>query len=113
MSRVWSSDGGALCPDCERPRDACVCRADTAPPTGDGTVRIAREVKGRRGKAVTVIRGLPLAGPDLAHLARELKQACGAGGSVKDGSVEIQGDKRDQVAAVLRARGFRVKLAGG
>jgi len=111
--RVWSSDGGATCPGCEQPVDGCTCAADQTVVQGDGTVRIAREVKGRRGKAVTVVRGLDLAAADLADLASDLKRACGTGGSVKDGAIEVQGDKRDQVAELLRERGFRVKLAGG
>lgn len=109
---VWSSEGGATCPDCGRPRDACACRRDPAP-AGDGIVRIHRETKGRRGKAVTVVRGLALAADELDALARELKRSCGVGGSVKDGAIEIQGDQREKVAALLRARGHAVKLAGG
>jgi translation initiation factor 1 len=77
----------------------------------DGIVRIFRD-KGRRGgKAVTVVRGLPLA--DLGTVASDLKRLCGSGGAVKDGAVEIQGDHRDKVAARLESKGYRVKLAGG
>ena len=110
---VWSSEGGAACPGCGRPREACACGARDAAPVGDGVVRIFRETKGRRGKAVTVIRGAPLDAAGLDDLARELKRACGTGGSAKGGAVEIQGDKRAQVADLLRARGWTVKLAGG
>jgi translation initiation factor 1 len=110
---VWSSDGGRTCPDCGQPAADCTCRTADATPAGDGVVRIAREAKGRRGKTVTVVRGLPLDSGGLDDLARELKRACGTGGAVKDGAVEIQGDKREQVAELLRARGYRVKLAGG
>ena len=110
---VWSSDGGTMCPACGRPRDACICRAATSAPSGDGVVRVTREVKGRRGKAVTVVRGLPLDAAAMADLARDLKRACGTGGSVKAGAVEIQGEKREQVAQLLRDRGFTVKIAGG
>ena len=113
---VWSSDGGSACPDCGRPREACTCRrgkpAAAAGPN-DGVVRIFRESKGRRGKTVTVVRGLALDAGDLDDLARELKRACGTGGAVKDGAVEIQGDQREKVAGLLRARGHTVKLAGG
>ena len=109
---VWSSEGGSACPDCGRPRDACACGREQTP-AGDGTVRIHRETKGRRGRAVTVVRGLALAAGELDDLARELKRACGVGGSVKDGAVEIQGDQREKVAALLRERGYTVKLAGG
>jgi translation initiation factor 1 len=109
---VWSSEGGSICPDCGRPRDACPCGRERTH-AGDGTVRIHRETKGRRGKAVTVVRGLALAAGELDDLARELKRACGVGGSVKDGAIEIQGDQRDKVAALLSERGYAVKLAGG
>ncbi len=76
-------------------------------------VRIFRESKGRKGKTVTVVRGLALDAGGLDDLARDLKRACGTGGSVKDGAVEIQGDQRQKVAELLRARGHTVKLAGG
>jgi translation initiation factor 1 len=79
----------------------------------DGVVRIFRERGGRGGKIVTVIRGLPERGPALEERAGELKRLCGAGGAVKDGAVEIQGDHRERVAERLRALGYSVKLAGG
>lgn len=74
-------------------------------------MRVFREKGGRGGKVVTVVRGLPAR--ELADVASELKRLCGAGGAVKDGAVEIQGDHREKVAARLRAQGRRVKLAGG
>ena len=77
----------------------------------DGVVRVFREQGGRRGKTVTVVRGL--AGGDLDAVAGELKRLCGSGGTVKDGAVELQGDHRDRVAGHLQAKGFAVKLAGG
>ncbi len=110
---VWSSEGGAACPDCGRPRGACACRRPAAAPPADGIVRIFRETKGRKGKAVTVVRGLALDPGALDDLARRLKQRCGTGGSVKDGAIEIQGDQREKVAALLREDGLTVKLAGG
>lgn len=79
----------------------------------DGTVRIFRERGGRGGKTVTIVRGLRERGEGLANLAAELKRMCGAGGTVKDGVVEIQGDHRERVADRLRALGHRVKFAGG
>jgi translation initiation factor 1 len=112
---VWSSDGGRTCPGCGKPVDGCTCGDADARPSasGDGVVRIAREVKGRRGKAVTVVRGLPLSSAEKDDLARELKKACGVGGAVKGGAIEIQGEKRAQVADLLRARGYTVTVAGG
>ena len=77
----------------------------------DGIVRVSRETSGRRGKAVTVVRGIPPR--DLATVASDLKRRCGSGGAVKDGVVEIQGDHRPKVVAHLEAQGYRVKLAGG
>jgi translation initiation factor 1 len=74
-------------------------------------VRVFREKGGRGGKTVTVVRGLPAA--VLDEVASELKRHCGAGGAVKGGAVELQGDHRDKVAARLEAKGYRVKLAGG
>ncbi len=110
---VWSSDGGRTCPGCGRPVDGCACRNEETQPAGDGVVRVGSEAKGRRGKTVTVVRGLPLAAAELEDLARELKKTCGVGGAVKGGVVEIQGEKREQVAQLLRDRGFTVKVAGG
>jgi len=83
------------------------------PPAGDGIVRIRRETSGRKGKGVTTISGIPLPEQELAILARQLKQLCGTGGTVKNFVVEIQGDHRDKLKAALEARGFTVKLAGG
>jgi translation initiation factor 1 len=80
---------------------------------GDGVVRVARETKGRAGKGVTLIRGLPLAEPELKVIASKMKQLCGTGGTVKDGVIEIQGDNRDKLLAWLLAQGYAAKLAGG
>ena len=82
-------------------------------PRGDGIARVRREVKGRRGKTVTTISGLDLAEDALRDLAAELKRACGSGGSVKDGVIEIQGDHRTTLVTALQSRGHQVKLAGG
>jgi len=113
---VYSSGKGRICPHCGRPVKDCVCRANprgARPPEGDGVVRVRRESKGRRGKTVTTISGVPLAADDLRELAGELKRLCGTGGSSKDGVIEIQGDHRDKLVEALRARGHTVKLAGG
>ena len=77
----------------------------------DGVVRIFRDRRGRNGKVVTIIRGLPAR--ELEERAAELKRLCGAGGAVKGGAVEIQGDHREKIAERLRALGHSVKLAGG
>jgi translation initiation factor 1 len=82
-------------------------------PAGDGVVRIRRETKGRGGKTVTVISGVPLDSSGVKTLAGELKRFCGTGGALKDGIIEIQGDHCGAVIQELERRGFRVKRAGG
>jgi len=83
------------------------------PPKGDGIVRIRRETAGRKGKGVTTITGIELDQKALTTLAKELKQLCGTGGSVKDFVIEIQGDHREKLKAALETKGYTVKLAGG
>lgn len=80
---------------------------------GDGIVRIQRETKGRKGKGVTCVRGLPGTDAELKPLLAEMKKRCGCGGALKDGVIEIQGDKRAELKALLEARDYKVKLAGG
>ena len=110
---VYSTDGGRMCPDCRRPLGSCSCRAAVPAAAGDGVVRVRRETKGRGGKAVTVILGVPGDAVVLRDLAQKLKAACGSGGTVKDGVVEVQGDHAEKVVALLQAQGFVVKRAGG
>jgi translation initiation factor 1 len=102
-----------MCPECNRPTSDCVCgnKRSTAPK--DGVVRVSRETKGRKGKGVTLVTGVPLDGFELADLAKQLKNRCGAGGTVKDGVIEIQGDHRDRIVAELQGRGWIVKRSGG
>jgi translation initiation factor 1 len=76
-------------------------------------VRVGREVAGRGGKGVSVISGLPLAGTELEALSTRLKKLCGAGGAVKDGTIEIQGDHRDRLVLELQKLGFEAKRSGG
>jgi translation initiation factor 1 len=111
---VYSTDLGRMCPSCRKPIAQCVCSKAAGPtPPADGIVRISRETKGRGGKAVTVIRGLAMDAASLEKLARQIKAACGSGGTVKDGVVEVQGDHCDKVMALLAAQGHKVKRAGG
>jgi translation initiation factor 1 len=111
---VYSTATGRLCPDCGKPASACVCREqEKQKAKGDGIVRIGRETKGRGGKGVTLITGLPLAEEPLKELASKLKQSCGTGGTVKDGVIEIQGDHREKLALYLQKAGYKTKLAGG
>lgn len=102
-----------MCPACRLPIAQCACNKARPVAPGDGIVRISRETQGRGGKAVTVIRGLALEPAALEALAKRLKTACGSGGTVKDGVVEVQGDHADKLAALLTGLGHRVKRAGG
>lgn len=109
---VYSTDQGKLCPDCEKPVAQCICKQQTLP-AGDGVVRVRRETKGRGGKTVTTVTGVPLAESDLKELASALKRRCGTGGSLKDGVIEIQGDQVQVLLDELTKRGFQVKKSGG
>jgi translation initiation factor 1 len=114
MGLVYSTDGGRICPACRRPVAACTCKQVLAAPRGDGNVRVSRESKGRGGKTVTLVRGLALDADALAALGKRLRAACGSGGTVKDGVIEVQGDHAERVAEWLRAEGLgNVKRAGG
>ncbi len=110
---VYSTEHGRTCPRCGRPVAACICKQHTAMPTGDGTVRVTREKAGRSGKTVTVARGALLDAAGLQALGKRLKAACGSGGTVKDGAIEIQGDHADRLVALLQHEGFTAKRAGG
>ena len=85
---VFSTDAGRHCPDCSQPVDACTCSRAVIP-EGDGIARVRRETKGRGGKTVTTISGVPLAEEPLKELASVLKKRCGCGGSLKDGVIEL------------------------
>jgi translation initiation factor 1 len=98
---VYSTEHG------DRRKDERVAPAESA----GGPVRVWREKGGRKGKTVTVVRGLPSG--ELTAVAADLKKLCGAGGAVKEGAVEIQGDHRDKVVARLVAQGYPAKPAGG
>jgi len=124
---VYSTQQGRLCPDCGKPTSACVCRRRTGKRAAkpgrqseraqadpqDGIVRVRRETRGRKGKTVSSITGLPLGEDALRELAGELKRRCGSGGAAKAGVIEIQGDHTDVLIAELEARDYRVKRAGG
>lgn len=88
-------------------------KAKVERPKGDGIVRIQRQTSGRKGKGICLISGIDVDDAELTKLAAELKKKCGCGGAVKDGIIEIQGDKRDLIKSLLEAKGMKVKLAGG
>jgi translation initiation factor 1 len=114
---VYTTGPGRLCPECARPVADCRCRrskpAQAIAPKGDGVVRVGRQTQGRKGKGVTVITGLPLAGTALDELATRLKKRCGSGGTVHEGVIEIQGDHRDTLVAELGRLGYTAKRSGG
>jgi len=113
MALVYSTDGGRMCPQCRQPQASCCCTQLAAAPRGDAQVRVSRESKGRGGKTVTLVRGLALDAQALAALGKRLRSACGAGGAVKDGVLEIQGDHCERVLALLREQGHAARRAGG
>jgi translation initiation factor 1 len=116
---VYSTEAGRICSDCSQPVAQCLCAANkkalaaAGSASADGIVRVQRETKGRGGKSVTVVRGLGLDAVALAALAKQLKAACGSGGTVKDGCIEVQGDHVLTLMAALQKRGHVVKRVGG
>jgi len=109
---VYSTEHGKMCPDCGKPVSSCICKSSTTYES-DGTVRVGRSTKGRKGKGVTTVEGLGRDINALKKLAKELKQKCGTGGTVKDGVIEIQGEQRDVLVAELIKRGYKAKKSGG
>jgi translation initiation factor 1 len=109
---VYSTDSGRHCPGCGKPVAECVC-AKTAVLDGDGVARVRRESKGRGGKTVTTVTGVPLPLEELKTLAGNLKRRCGTGGALKDGIIEIQGDHVELLLAELARLGHRAKKSGG
>ena len=114
MALVYSTDGGRMCPQCRQPLAACRCAQQAqAALRGSGQVRVSRESKGRGGKTVTLVRGLALDGEALAALGKRLRSACGAGGALKDGVLEIQGDHVERVLQLLAGEGHAARRSGG
>lgn len=113
---VYSTELGRCCPECGKAKVACCCKENAKLETRklDGTtVRIRRETKGRNGKGVTVVSGIPLDSVGLKELEKRLKQKCGTGGTVKEGHIEIQGDHRETLLVELQRLGYKPKIAGG
>jgi translation initiation factor 1 len=107
---VYSTESGRTCPRCGWPADDCRCAASLDEPVPQTIVAELRiEKSGRRGKTVTVVDRLPRNRDFVSDLAKELKKACGSGGTGGDGRVEIQGDHRDRLRDLLRAKGWTVK----
>jgi translation initiation factor 1 len=110
---VFSTDKGRICPICGQPVDLCTCKKKPIVTNNkDGFVRVRLERKGRGGKTVTLIEGITGNEESLKTFVKDLKRSCGAGGSIKNGLIEIQGDVRDLVKEKLESKGFKVKKAG-
>src|SRR5919199_4858351 len=112
------------CPTCGKRRDRCTCDAPrargnqqsasvTSNLPKDGVVRLLRNSKGRGGKTVTLVTGIPGSDAALSALLSDLKRLCGTGGTLRGGVLDLQGDVRDRLQPELVRRGFRVKIAGG
>ena len=111
---VYSTETGRICPGCGQAAAACACKSQAkAVVAGDGVVRVSRHSKGRGGKTVTIVTGAALDAAGLAALGKQLRTACGTGGTVKDGAIEVQGDHRETVIKTLERLGHMVKAAGG
>lgn len=116
---VWVTGAGPIryCATCGMPEGECRCnerkRMGSNPAPKDGYVRLSLDRKQRRGKAVTLVSGIPGDVDELTALAQQLRKLCGAGGSLKDGNIELQGDHRDKVEAKLVALGYKIKRVGG
>jgi len=110
---VYSTEHGRVCPACKKDLSRCTCGKKGQQPAGDGIVRVGRATKGRKGKGVSVITGIPADGDQLKQIAKTLKQKCGSGGTVKNGIIEIQGDHRDLLVSELKAMGHTVRRSGG
>jgi translation initiation factor 1 len=104
---VWSSENGDMRKQRQKPT-----QVKSLPPQQQ-TAYLHRESKGRGGKVVTLVKNLTLSDKDLKTLAKKLKQACGSGGTVKDGIIEIQGEHREKIVTALEKMGYKVKIAGG
>jgi translation initiation factor 1 len=105
---VYSTEGGRMCPGCRQPVAACACKAASAP-VGDGIARVSRQSKGRGGKTVTLVKGLALDPVALAALGKQLRTACGSGGTMKDGVLEVQGDHVERILDELGKQGYKAK----
>jgi len=109
---VYSTEFGRISPSCTEQSDKCK-KGKKNPTTGDGEIRVERSTRGRKGKGVSLITGIPLEGARLKELAKNLKKKCGTGGTIKKSVIEIQGDHRDILIEELNKLGYKAKKAGG
>jgi len=110
---VYSTGIGTLCPNCRRPVRECVCPKGAPGAAKPAAIRVGRETKGRAGKGVTTVVGVPVSEAQLEELAAKLKKRCGSGGTVRSGVIESQGDHRDGIVAELIKMGWQAKKSGG
>lgn len=110
---VYSTEHGRTCPACGKAIGQCTCSNEEAIPEGDGIVRVRYERKGRNGKSVCIVEGLPETLDTIKTIAKELKKRCGVGGAVKERVIEIQGEHRDLIMQILQDKGYTVKKSGG
>lgn len=103
---VWSSESG------DQRKKQNISHAKSLPPQQQ-TIYLHRETSGRNGTPVSLIKNLVLSAEDMKSLAKKLKQACGTGGTIKDGVIEIQGEHRQKISEILIKLGYKVKIAGG
>ena len=106
---IYSTSSGSICPECGKPVRECICREikKKSLPNVSGILKISYDTKGRKGKGMTLIKGLPLSETGLLDLAKKFKQKFGTGGSVKDYTIELQGDHREEVAQELSKLGYK------
>ena len=103
---VYTTEHGRMCPDCGRPKSRCICRSRGDSLSFQDPIRIRYEIKGRKGKGVTIVEGLPVGAPETMAFLQEMKRSCGSGGTIKNGLVMIQGDHRKLLEAECKKRGF-------
>ena len=106
---TYSTEFGSICQDCEKPKDECTCNTSANPRDGINALRVSSTNKGRKGKTVTLVKGLRMIPSELKRYAGKLKKKTGTGGSLKDGVKEIQGDYRDKVGDILKKDGWDIK----
>ena len=107
---VYSTEAGRICPRCGWPEHDCRCSRKAEDPVPSRIVaKLRMEKKGRGGKTVTVVDGLPRNAAFLKTLSQDLKRSCGTGGTVIDGGIELHGDLRDRLRDVLGQKGYVVK----
>jgi len=109
---VYSTDKGRLCPQCSNSSNQCTCKANATVYENNGYIQLSHETKGRKGKGVTLISGIPGTEKDIKAFAKKLKQKCNCGGSVKNGIIEIQGDHRTVLKEYLEKTNYKIKVSG-